>query len=266
MNRLNTYKKKLKIIATIQARMGSERFPGKILKKISRYYLIDILIKRIKKSKLIDEIVVVTSNSRKEEPLIKFLSKNNIKFFRGSEKNVNLRLIRGAQKFKADIIVQLTADNPFVDPEIIDYMLDYFLKNKHKYDYLTNCGFYNFKNTNVPLGLNTQIFLLKDLKKNYKFCDNSELKEHPSLYFYSKGKSKYRLKNIILPFIKNKSLINKIRLTVDTEEDLKLVRIVFNKLYPKKGIYFSLNDILKFFKKNLFYSKINSHILQKKFI
>lgn len=251
----NFIKKKPNIIATVEARMSSSRLPGKILKKINKFYLLDILIKRVQKSKLINEIIVATTKNKKEKPLIKFLKQKKINFFRGSEKNVNLRLIKAAEKLNADIIVQLTGDNPLVDPKIIDHMINYFIKNQPNVNYLTNCGMGNYKEGSVPIGLNTQIFFLKDLKNNYKFCNKQDLKEHPSLYFYREGSKKYKLKNINLSFIRNKKLIPKLRLTIDTKEDLKLVKIVFKKLYEKKGMYFSLQDILVFFKKNFFLPK-----------
>ena len=123
--------------------------------------------------------------------------KNKINFYRGEENNVNLRLIKTAEKFHADIIVQLTADNPFVDPSIVDYMINFYKKNQNKYHYISNCGLGDYSKGHVPLGLNTQIFLFKHLKNNYEYCKKKkrDLKEHPSLYFYrEKEKNKIQIK------------------------------------------------------------------------
>ncbi len=253
--------KKLKIIATIEARMKSTRLPGKVMKKLGKYSVLDVLIKRLKKSKYLDDIVVATTTNHEDNKIINLLKKRSINFFRGPEDDVNLRLIRAAEKFNADLIVQLTADNPFVDPKIIDYMLNFFLKNKHKYHYITNDGLGNYSKSHVPLGFNIQIFLLKHLKENYKFCIKKDLKEHPSLYFYREGRKKYKLKNLPLP--KNLKTNLKIRLTVDTIEDLKLSRIVFKKLGNNKNINFGLKEVIDFFKKNKSYLKINKKIIQK---
>ena len=141
-------------------------------------------------------------------------------------------------------------------------MLKYFLKNAKKLDYLTNCGLGNYSESNVPLGFNTQIFKFKDLKKNYKFCNRKDLKEHPSLYFYREGKKKYKLKNLSLPIKYRTNL--KIRLTIDTYEDLRLARLVFNNLTKNKGINFGLEDVINFFKKNKPLLKINENTHQKK--
>lgn len=253
--------KKIKIVATIEARMNSTRLPGKVMKKFGKHPMLGVLIDRLIKSKKIDDIVVATSKSKKDNKIVSFLKKKDISFYRGSENNVNLRLIKAAQKYNAGLLVQLTADNPFVDHKIIDYMINFFLKNLGKYDYVTNCGFGDYSNSYVPLGFNAQLFLFKHLKANYKHCNKKDLREHPSLYFYREGKRKYKLKNLPINIPKTDL---KIRLTVDTTSDLKLARLVFKKLGHGKNVYFGLKDVINFFKKNKSYLKINENIIQKK--
>jgi len=254
--------KNIKILATIEARMNSSRLPGKVMKKLGNYTLLEVLIKRLKNSKFIDDIAVATTANKEDDKIVNFLKKNQIKFFRGQENNVNLRLIKTAEKFDADLIVQLTADNPLVDPKIIDYMIKFYLQNSNKYNFITNGGLGNYSNSSVPLGLNAQIFSFKHLKANYKYCNKRDLKEHPSLYFYREGKKKYKLKNISLPKQYRTNL--KIRLTVDTIEDLKLVRYVFKSLGNNNNTNFGLKEIISFFKKNKSYLEINKKIIQKK--
>lgn len=254
--------KKIRIIATIEARMGSSRLPGKVMKKIGKYSVLEILIKRLEKSKLLNDIIVATTTSSKEKQLVNFLIKKKINFYRGEENNVNLRLIKAAEKFKADVIVQLTADNPFIDPKIVDYMILFFKKNISNYQYVSNCGLGDYSKSHVPLGFNTQIFMLKHLKANYKYCKKKDLKEHPSLYFYREGKKKYKLKNLSIPKKYNNKL--DIRLTIDTSQDLKLARIVYKKLSKKYKLDFGLKEIIDLFKKNNSYLKINKNSIQKK--
>ena len=254
--------KKLKIIATIEARMGSTRLPGKVLKRIGNFFLLDFLIKRVKKSKYLDDVVVATTINKKDDKIINLLKKINVNYYRGSESNVNLRLIKTGELYGADLIVQLTADNPFVDPKIIDHMIKFYLNNVNKYHYITNCGLGDYSKSHVPIGLNVQIFLLKHLKKNYKQCNKKDLKEHPSLYFYREGRKKYKLKNLPIP---NKYKTNlKMRLTVDTLKDLKLTRLIFKKIGKNKDIHFGLEKIIEFFNKNNSYLDINRNVNQKK--
>ena len=123
--------KKLKIVSTIEARMNSKRLPGKVMKNINGKPMIELLYSRAIKSKLIDEIVVITSKNKSNNILVDFLKSKKIPYFRGSENNVLQRMVIGTKKFKANVIVQLTADNPLVDPIMIDYMLKYYLKKYH---------------------------------------------------------------------------------------------------------------------------------------
>jgi len=253
--------KKIKIVATIEARMNSKRLPGKVMKKFGKYPLLGVLIDRLRRSKKIDDIVVATSINKKDNKIVNFLKKKGINYYRGSENNVNLRVIKAARKYNANLIVQLTADNPFVDHKIIDYMINFFIKNIGKYDYVTNCGLGDYSKSHVPLGFNVQLFLFKHLEANYKYCNRKDLKEHPSLYFYREGKRKYRLKN--LPIKSPKTNLN-IRLTVDTINDFKLARLVFKKLGHGKNANFELKDVINFFNKNKSYIKINENVIQKK--
>ena len=253
--------KNIKILATVEARMNSTRLPGKVMKKLGKYNLLELLLKRVRKSKYISDVIVATTTNKKDNKIVNFLKKKKIKFFRGDENNVTKRIIQTAETFNGKMIVQLTADNPFVDPVIIDYMIKFYLKNISKFQYVTNCGFGNYDKSHVPLGFNTQIFLLKHLKNNYKYCNKKDLREHPSLYFYREGK-KYKLKNLPLPK-KYKTNLN-IRLTVDTVEDLRLARLVFKKLNGDKNLNFGLAEIISFFKKNQSYLRINKKTIQKK--
>ena len=160
--------KKPKVVATIEARMNSSRLSGKVMKKIHIYPMLEILIKRVMKSKLTDQVVVATTTNKKDDVLVNFLKRKKISFFRGSEKNVTLRVIKAAKKYKADIIVQLTGDNPLIDPKMIDYMTKYFIKNFPKFHCIANNGLGKYSKRTAPWGMDIQIFTYKDLVLNYK--------------------------------------------------------------------------------------------------
>lgn len=253
--------KKLKVISIIEARMNSTRFPGKVMKKINNIPLIEILYARVKKSKLIDEIVIATTNKKSDNKLVKFLSLKKIKYFRGSESNVLNRVKNTATEFGAQIIVRLTADNPLIDPNIIDYMLEIFLKNIKKYDYLTNNGFGVYENRSLPYGLDIQIFKYKDLIKSYNKSQKKDLKEHPGLYFYREGKKKYNLKNVRIP--KKWKTDLDLRLTVDTKDDFRFIKIIFSNLGNKSNNFFTYDQIINFIKKNPKLANINNKVKQK---
>ena len=106
--------------------MNSKRLFGKVIKKLNGVEILKIIIDRLKTSKKISDVVVATSKNKKDDRIIKLLNKKKISYFRGSEKNLIKRLIGAADKFNADIVVRLTADNPLVYSKSIDFMIDFY--------------------------------------------------------------------------------------------------------------------------------------------
>ena len=111
---------RVKKIIIIQARQNSTRFPNKVLQHINGISVIEIIIKRLTKSKKIDQIVIATSRSSKNNELVKSLKAKGYNVFRGSENNVLNRYIEAAKKYSAETIIRVTADCPLVDPGILD--------------------------------------------------------------------------------------------------------------------------------------------------
>lgn len=146
--------------AIIQARCESTRFPNKILQKYKNTTYIEILLKRVKLCKKINKIIVVTSNDKKNQKLIKILKKNNIKYFIGDKNNVLERYYLAAKKYKLKTIVRLTGDNPLIDPILIDEFVDQFKNNK--IDYLADSN-----PPTYPDGMDIEVFKYNSLKKIY---------------------------------------------------------------------------------------------------
>ena len=251
----------MKIVATIEARMASSRLPKKVMAPIYKNLnTIEIIIQRVKKSKLIDDIVVATTNHQSDDMLVNFLKKKKINYYRGSQNNVLSRIVRAARKYNPDLLVQLTGDNPLVDSEIIDYITSYFKKNYLKFDYITNNGFSNLSNREIPLGLDVSVIKFSSLIKILDLANRKDTKEHPSLYFYRDGKKKFNILNIKM----KKKWINKsLRLTMDTVEDLKFIKKLFKKLYNRKGLFFTIKDILNLKIKDKKMFSLNSNIKQR---
>lgn len=241
--------------------MTSTRLPKKVIKKFGNIPSIELLIERIKKSKFVDQIILATTKNKADNILVEIAKKNHINFFRGNENDVLGRLANALKKRKEENVIQLTGDNPFIDPEIIDYMCDFFIK-KGNIDFLTNNGFMDMKKHYVPLGMDVSIFKTRDLIRISKMSKDPEDREHPTLYFYRDGKKIFKSRNILVPS-KWKSNIVK-RLTLDTKQDYLLLTKIFNHFYfNKKTLHFSLIDIIGFLKKNTTLLKINSTINHK---
>ena len=161
----------MKTTIIIQARMASSRFPGKILKKIQNNTIIELIVKRLKKAKLANDIVVATSNNKENKPLIEHLKKKKIKFFCGSEKDALSRFYLVAKKNKSKIIVRITGDCPLADPNIVDeFILDY---KKNNFDYLSNANPWTY-----PDGLDVEVFKRQLILDAQSECTNSFDREH----------------------------------------------------------------------------------------
>ena len=126
----------MKIVAIVQARMGSSRLPNKVLKKLLGKSVIEILLARLSQSKLINEIYVATSKNIENDKLCDEINSLGYKFIRGSETDVLERFNMAAKATSADIIVRITGDCPIIDPKIVDSVIDLFLK--HDVDYASN--------------------------------------------------------------------------------------------------------------------------------
>ena len=231
----------MKILGIVQARMGSKRFPGKIIKKINGLATLDILLKRLKKSKNLDEIIVATSNKTDNSPLIKFLESINQKYYQGSEEDVLDRFYKVALKQKADIIVRITGDCPLIDSKIVDKCIKLF-KNKNL-DYLSNIAPPSF-----PDGLDVEVFSFSSLKKAWEKSFLKIDREHVTPYIINNNSfKKYNLKNPID--------YSNIRITLDYEEDLTVLKKILNNFSPR--IDFDMDEIINFYHKNKESFKMN---------
>ena len=232
---------KLKIAIIVQAREESVRFPKKVLYPILGKPLIINILDRLKKSKLKNTIIVAIPKNKKNIDLEKILKKNKHKVFKGHEENVLKRYYDAAKKYKADIIIRITADCPFVDSKIIDKLIKILIKKK--FDYASN----TLKPT-YPDGLDTEVFTFKALKEAQKKAKSKYDKEHVTPYI----KRNKRFKKFNLKYKTNTSSF---RLTVDEKRDMELVEYAFKNFGTKIG----LEKIIKSKNiKKIFYSKHNT--------
>lgn len=247
-------------ITTIECRMTSTRLPGKVIKNFGNLTSIELLIKRIKKSKFVNKIILATTKNKSDDILVKIARKNKINFFRGSEEDVLGRLSDVLKKRKEKHVIQLTGDNPFIDPEVINFICEKYLNSK--VDFLTNNGFMDMKKHFYPLGMDVSVFKRIDLINIAKKTKNLEDREHPTLFFYRKGKKYFRIKNINI--LKKWKKNFKPRLTLDTLDDYKLLTKIFNHFNKKsENLYFSLEMIMDYLNNNKKIIYLNKKIKHK---
>ena len=213
-------------IAIIQARQNSVRLPGKVMYKINNTPVIEILYKRLKKSKKLDDIIIATN--KKSPNLINFLKKKKIKFFIGSDKNVLNRFYNTALKYNADTIIRITADGIIADPNLIDEFITKFYENN--VDYLSNS-----EPVTYPDGLDIEVFSFKSLEQANKNVTKKYDKEHVTPYIRDHTKNKKL--NIIY-----KENLSNIRLTLDEDEDFESLKRVFK--FFNSNIYFGWKKMI----------------------
>lgn len=222
------------IAAIIQARLGSIRLPGKVLKKINGKPLIAQIINRLGCCKNIDNILLATTTNSIDDKLVEWCQDNGVACFRGDENNVLKRYYDAATAIKADIIVRITADDPFKDSKVIDSVINLLLQN--------NLDFaFNNSPPSFPEGLDTEVFTYEAIERATQAETTDFEKEHVTQYFYH-NPDKFKMQNYAY-----KEDISYMRLTVDTEKDFELAKILYSKLSPH-GEMFYLDDILSLFK------------------
>jgi len=232
------------VVAIIQARMGSTRFPGKMLKKLGDKPLIWYVVYRVKQAKLIDNVVLATSTNKNNEPLVKEVRKYNVDCFVGNEDDVLDRYYQCAKKFHAVTIVRITGDCPFIDPDVIDQVIMLYTENK--LDYASNV-----LPPTYPDGLDVEVFSFAALEKAWNEAKLQSEREHVAPYIW---KNDHMFKRMTLT---NNEDLSSIRLTIDEEKDLVLANNILQKL---NSTDFRLKDIMKVIKENPSLLKINMGI------
>ena len=241
----------MNVVIIVQARTGSTRLPGKILKKIRERPLLEYLLERLKRVEKSNEICVATTTKVQEQPILDICSRMSVKTFRGSEEDVLERYFLAAQEFKADAIVRVTSDCPLIDPVEIDRLIKYYLENSDRYDYIAD-GL----ERSYPVGMGAEIFSFEALRKAHENAKSKSEREHVTPYIH-RNPDLFRLGNIAY-----KEDQKDHRWTVDTPEDFELITKIIESLYPTKP-EFTIEDILHLFEKNPQWKKINSHVVQK---
>ena len=235
----------------IQARSGSTRLPGKILKKVGNKTLLEYGVVRIQKAQKIKEIIIATTVNEKDDVIAQIAQANGIKYFRGSEADVLARYYYAAKENSAETVIRITSDCPLIDPDIIDLAIDDY--EKQSCDILTNVPNDGQKLT-YPRGMDVEIFSFKWLEEAFYHAKETYEREHVTPYLYTNVQKVY--------YDRAEKDYSGYRLTLDTEEDLNVITQIITALYNPDKV-FHLEDIIQFLDANPAIWKINSNIKQK---
>ena len=234
-----------KIAAVIACRVESDRLFAKPLQLIGKFSILQLLIKQLQTSQRIDDIVLAVSERAGNEAFLEFASKNQIKAITGDDEDVLKRLIDGANYVNADIIFRVTSENPYLYWEGIDKVIQKHIDGNYDFSFVEE----------IPIGSGFEVINLEAFKKSHKLGRKKHRSELCSLYIHEHQKS-FKIQSIKPPKELRKP---KIRLTVDTPEDLMVARIIHNSL-GKNDNPIPLSKILKLLDKNPEITKINSGI------
>jgi spore coat polysaccharide biosynthesis protein SpsF len=229
----------MKISATIQARMSSSRLPGKVLKPILGKPMLALQIERLQQSRLIDQVIIATSDSPKDDPIEALAHNLGVNCFRGSEDDVLLRVVAALKAYQVEVHAEFMGDNPLPDPWLVDTIIGCYLKNADRYDFVTNT-----LRTTFPPGTEVFVYPSQILIDAEKHADPA-LREHVSIHIYQHPE-RYRLYNLEAPpWLYAPDL----HLEVDTEEDFEVVSAIYQALYPTNP-GFTLSQIIQFLREN----------------
>lgn len=242
----------MKVVCIIQTRMGSTRLPGKVLKKICGKTVLEHDIDRLRRVKNIDEIVIATTTHEKDDVIVEEANRLGVKYYRGSENDVLSRYYYAAKENYSEIVVRVTSDCPLIDSEVTEKIIQYYIDNSYKYDYVSNTI-----DRTYPRGLDTEVFSFKVLEKAFFEAVSNRDREHVTPYIWDNPRM-FKLFQC-----KNDVDYSNLRWTLDTEEDFNLINKVYSYLYDKKNNDFDMNDILTLYKKHTELRKINENIEQK---
>jgi spore coat polysaccharide biosynthesis protein SpsF len=239
------------IAAIIQARIASTRFPGKTLEQILGKPMLWHIVNRLRTSKTIEKLIIVTPKAQVDDPIETFAKENGIDLFRGSETDVLDLFYQAAKRFGADVIARITADDPFKDPNVIDKAINIFLKGQPELDYVANCSYDGSIAPTYPEGIDIEVLSFHCLENIWKNASKPSEREHVTPYLFS-NKDKYKIKG----FYYEKDLSG-LRWTVDYERDFLFASEIYKRLFPEKGV-FLMQDILDLLDKEPVLAMINS--------
>jgi spore coat polysaccharide biosynthesis protein SpsF len=246
----------LKTGCVIQARMTSTRLPGKVLMPIyQEMSMLEVVLRRLKKSQYLDEIIVATTINQTDDPIINLcqnkLKSLNIRTFRGSEQNVLERYYQASKQYKLNTIIRITSDCPLIDPHVLDSMIQFYRQNSLEYDYVSNVI-----NRTYPRGLDTEIFSFQALERAYQTAETQPELEHVTTKILrSPEYSRYA-------YIQEQNYSD-YRLTVDTPEDIELIKEIYSNINKIDFIDITQEEVIVFLSENPKLLEINQDIRQK---
>lgn len=237
-----------RVDATIQARTGSSRLPGKVLREVDGKPLLQRQIERIQRSERIERIILATSTGSQDDPLEDLAEKMGIGCFRGSEDDVIGRVCGALRAFDVEVHAEFMGDNSIPDPRVIDHVIDTFFDLGDSVDYVTNA-----LKTTYPPGLEVSVYRASTLFDAESKTVEGDIREYCGFHIYTHPE-RYRVVNLEAPDHHHRPHLH---LEVDTEEDFQVVAAVYRHFGDSM---FSLDDVVSFADANPSLFESNSRV------
>jgi spore coat polysaccharide biosynthesis protein SpsF len=240
-------------VAILQARMTSERLPGKVLADLAGRPMIEQQLRRLERCERIDELVVATTTNADDDPLVELCSRLAIRVFRGSEHDVLSRYAGAAREARADLVVRLTSDCPLADAGEVDVVVAELEERRATCDYASN-GI----EPSLPRGLDAEALWRDTLERADRMATSKPAREHVTWFIYSERPELFTIHRVRRPYD-----AADLRWTVDTADDLEMVR----RLYAELGLAereVPLADVIAYVRAHPEIAAINAHVTQKR--
>lgn len=238
----------MKVVAIVQARTGSTRLPGKVLKDIGGETMLSRVVGRLRRARLINEVLIATTDLAVDDAIVTECRKCSAPVSRGDERDVLDRYFRAAQLAKAEVVVRITSDCPLIDPEITDKTIAAFIEARR--DYASNV-----MQRTYPRGLDTEVMTVAALERAWRQARKPYEREHVTPYIYEHPEE-FKLLSVTGDEDQSSH-----RWTVDTPEDLEFVRAVYGRLGTEAA--FGWRDVIELLQREPQLADLNSFVQQK---
>jgi spore coat polysaccharide biosynthesis protein SpsF len=247
-----TASNKPRVIASVEARMGSSRFPGKMMSDIGGRPALLRLIERLKQATTVESIVLATTRQPVDDPLVQLAETAGVRWYRGSEDDVLNRVVEAHRMMSTELVVEVTGDCTLIDPKVIDLGVTTFVEND--IDVVANVV-----EPSYPMGIDVQVFRLAALEEVESEIRDPAVREHVSLFFYEHPE-RYRILHLTAP---ERYRAPELRLQLDYPEDRVLIQEIYRRLEPRFGNSFGTPEILELLAAEPALAEINRHCVEK---
>jgi spore coat polysaccharide biosynthesis protein SpsF len=238
-----------KVVGILQARMGSKRLPGKVLADIAGQPMLATIVRRALGAERLDELLIATTALAEDNPVAALARDLGIPCFRGSADDCLDRYYHAARASKAGTVVRLTGDNPFIDAQFVDWVIGEYLWANPHYDYVGSS-----RSNTFPIGLSVEVFSFRALEIAWRRETDRGRREHVTPYIYLHPAA-FRIRHLVC-----RRNYSHMRWTVDTPEDLRFVRKVFDNFGRDD---FGWRDVLVLLEKHPEWLEINRQVKQR---